>query len=312
MKKAKREIWAIGGGKGGVGKSFITGNLGIALAQRGHSVVLADMDLGGANLHTCLGVSNPEKGLSDFVNRNVENLEDVLVPTPVPRVQLISGAQDGLDIANPRHAQKLRILRAIQSIKADYVLLDLGAGTAFNTLDFFLAAESQIIVVVPEPTSIENAYRFIKSAFYRKIRHNSPTARIRTIVDEVMNRDNPYGIRTPRELLDYLRNLDKKMENFVEQQAKEFQPKLILNQVRSANDIRIGFAMDNACLKYFGIHLSFIGYVEYDDVVWQSILQRKPVVMKSSDSVVSKRVHAICNNLLNGSQLRPQMNYQML
>ncbi|MGK5091056.1 P-loop NTPase [Deltaproteobacteria bacterium TL4] len=303
----KKEVWAVGGGKGGVGKSFITGNLGITLAQKGHEVVLADMDLGGANLHTCLGISNPEHGLSEFVNREMETMEEVMVTTAIPGIRLISGAQDGLDIANPRHAQKLRMLKALRNIDADYVLLDLGAGTAFNTLDFFLAADSQIIIVVPEPTSIENAYRFIKSAFYRKIRHSSPSALVRDIVDQVMNRNNPYGIRTPRELLDHLRSLDETMEAFAEVQASSFRPKLILNQVRSVNDIRIGFAMDNACLKYFGIHLDFIGYVEYDDLVWKSVLQRKPIVLRDGEALVSKRLHSICDNLIAGRHLRPQM-----
>ena len=304
----RKEIWAIGGGKGGVGKSFITGNLGVTLAKKGFSVVLADMDLGGANLHTCMGISNPEKGLSEFVNRQTNNMEDILIPSPIPGVRLITGAQDGLDIANPRHAQKLRILRGIQSIDVDYVILDLGAGTAFNTLDFFLAADSQVIVVVPEPTSIENAYRFIKSAFYRKIRHSSPSTRIRNLVDQVMNKNNQYGIRTPRELLDHLRSQGSHVGEFVEQRAREFRPKLVLNQVRSANDIRVGFAMDNACLKYFGVHLDFIGYVEYHDTVWKSVLQRKPVTLQDPDSLVSKRLQSICNNLMTGRQLRPQMN----
>jgi len=307
-----KKIWAIGGGKGGVGKSFITSNLGITLAQKNYKVVLADMDLGGANLHTCLGISNPTTGLSEFVTRQTDKIEDIIVPSPIPGVRLISGAQDGLDIANPRHAQKLRIVRALQNIDADYIILDLGAGTAFNTLDFFLAADSQIIIVVPEPTSIENAYRFIKSAFYRKIRHNSPTSRVRSIVDQVMNRNNPFGVRTPRELLDYLNSLGENMEVFVEQQASEFRPKLILNQVRSANDVRIGFAMDNACLKYFGVHLDFIGYIEYDDLVWKSILQRKPIVMWEPDALISKQLHMIRDNIVNNRQLRPQMNYNAL
>ncbi|MBF0237507.1 MAG: P-loop NTPase [SAR324 cluster bacterium] len=305
-----KEVWAVGGGKGGVGKSFLTGNLGIALAQKGYSVVMADMDLGGANLHTCLGINNPEKGLSDFVNREMTTIEDILIPTPINGVRLISGAQDGLDIANPRHAQKLRILKAIQNIDVDYVLLDLGAGTAFNTIDFFLSANSQIIVVVPEPTSIENAYRFIKSAFYRKIRHSSPSSRIRTLVDQVMNRNNQYGIRTPRELLEYLKQQDEEVAEFIDRQANEFRPRLILNQVRSANDIKIGFAMDNACVKYFGIHIDFAGYVEHDEIVWKSVLQRKPVLMNAPDSIVAKRISMICNNLIQNRQLKPQMYYK--
>ena len=78
-----KEIWAIGGGKGGVGKSFVAGNLGILLAQRGFRVILADLDLGGANLHTWLGVNTPEQGVSEFVDRQVEQIHELLIPTSI-------------------------------------------------------------------------------------------------------------------------------------------------------------------------------------------------------------------------------------
>ena len=68
----KKKIWAIGGGKGGVGKSYVAGNLGILLAQKGNNVVLADLDLGGANLHTWLGVRNPIKGITEFIERDIK------------------------------------------------------------------------------------------------------------------------------------------------------------------------------------------------------------------------------------------------
>ena len=62
-----KKIWAIGGGKGGVGKSLVTANLSICLALMGYRVCAVDLDLGGANLHTCLGVNIPERTLSDYL-----------------------------------------------------------------------------------------------------------------------------------------------------------------------------------------------------------------------------------------------------
>ena len=152
-----KEIWAIGGGKGGVGKSFVAGNLGILLAQRGFRVILADLDLGGANLHTWLGVNTPEQGVSEFVDRQVEQIHELLIPTSIPQLRLISGARDGVEIANLKHTQKMRFLMALKRLDTDFIIMDLGAGTAYNTIDFFLLAEKQLMVVIPEPTSIENA-----------------------------------------------------------------------------------------------------------------------------------------------------------
>ena len=151
----RAKLWAVGGGKGGVGKSFLTTNIGVLLAKEGKRVVLMDLDLGGANLHTCLGVTDLDRGVSDFLMRRYEELEEALVPTQVPNLFLLSGAQDSLNIANPKYAQKIRLLRELKKIEADYILMDLGAGTSFNTLDFFIAADTQLLVAIPEPTSIE-------------------------------------------------------------------------------------------------------------------------------------------------------------
>ena len=89
---ARRQIVAVGGGKGGIGKSLITSSLGICLARRGRRVVLVDADLGGANLHTALGLNPPKLSLGDFINRRVSSIEEVIMETGVPNLGLISGA----------------------------------------------------------------------------------------------------------------------------------------------------------------------------------------------------------------------------
>ena len=257
-----KEIWAIGGGKGGVGKSFVAGNLGILLAQRGFRVILADLDLGGANLHTWLGVNTPEQGVSEFVDRQVEQIHELLIPTSIPQLRLISGARDGVEIANLKHTQKMRFLMALKRLDTDFIIMDLGAGTAYNTIDFFLLAEKQLMVVIPEPTSIENAYRFLKNSFYRKLRHTSSSFGLRNVVDQMLKNNNSFGIRSPRDLIEYLKQMGGNAASYIDDQLEHFQPNLIINQTRSESDIRIGKAMEKACRKYFGLTLNFSGYVE--------------------------------------------------
>ena len=297
------QIWAIGGGKGGVGKSFISSNLAIALTHKGFNVVLFDGDLGGANLHTCLGVPNPQKGLSQFLSHDAEKLSDVACSTPVRNLKLISGAHDAVGITNLRHTQKMRILKAIKNLDADYVILDLGAGSNFNTLDFFLLADIQILVVIPEPTAVENAYRFIKSGFYRQLRYNAHDKNIKEILYTVMYRDNIAGVRTPNELLTYLS--DHGYADFTKEQVTLFCPKLILNQIRNEHDRRIGFAMQQACYKYFGIRFDFAGYMEHSTAVWKSIVQRKPLMMQQENSPIQEGINQICDNLIRNNYLKP-------
>ena len=241
-----KEIWAIGGGKGGVGKSFVAGNLGILLAQRGFRVILADLDLGGANLHTWLGVNTPEQGVSEFVDRQVEQIHELLIPTSIHQLRLISGARDGVEIANLKHTQKMRFLMALKRLDTDFIIMDLGAGTAYNTIDFFLLAEKQLMVVIPEPTSIENAYRFLKNSFYRKLRHTSSSFGLRNVVDQMLKNNNSFGIRSPRDLIEYLKQMGGNAASYIDDQLEHFQPNLIINQTRSESDIRIGKAMEKA------------------------------------------------------------------
>ena len=132
------KVWSIGGGKGGVGKSLVTANVSICLALMGYKVIAIDLDLGGANLHTCLGIPIPERTLSDYLSKKVRDLKDLVTPTPIQNLSIISGAQDDVGIANLKQMQKAKILSKLSELDADFILLDLGAGTTFNTLDFFI------------------------------------------------------------------------------------------------------------------------------------------------------------------------------
>src|SRR3712207_4022191 len=82
---------------------------------------------------------------------------------------MISGAQDAIGVANIDATQKLGLLQRLTELDADYVVLDLGAGTSLHTIDFFLFADIGLVTLLPEPPSIENASRFIKSTYYRRL-----------------------------------------------------------------------------------------------------------------------------------------------
>ena len=168
------------------------------MARSGERVVIIDADLGGANLHTVLGVSHPGQTLSHFLNNEVDSLESVMCEGPVPNLSLISGAQALYEMANPSHSRMRKLLRHIHRLDVDHVFLDLGAGSAFNVLDFFLAADRGIMVIVPEPTSIENAYHFMKAAFFRALRTAAKTTTVRPPSESWWSPPASRGRRGPR------------------------------------------------------------------------------------------------------------------
>lgn len=293
-----KQIWAIGGGKGGVGKTLITANFAITLAKAGASVVLVDLDLGGANLHTCLGLEASERTLTDLFSPDVKNLAELCSPTNIPNLSLISGAQDSLNVANLPHAQKQKLLNRLRLLPYDYIILDLGAGTSYNTLDFFLAADVGILVVLPEPTSIENAYRFIKSAFYRKLKNIEYLYDARSFVDATMNRKNELGIRTPSDLLRSLEEQFPEVGSKVRGAINKFDIKLVVNQGRTETDNEVGYGVRNVCRKYFGFNLDYLGCLEYDSAVWQSVRRKRPLTIEFPSSPLVPAIQRMVGHIV--------------
>ena len=298
-----REIWAIGGGKGGTGKSFIAVSIGIYLAKMGKRVILIDADLGCANLHTCLGIPYPEATLSDFIKGKVAHIKEVVVPTGIPNLTLISGAQDILEIANPRYNQKMKLIRKIHELDFDYILLDLGAGTSFNILDFFLISDSGILAILPEPTSIENVYRFIKASFYRRFKKVVKNKTIKEIIAIAMDQKNERGIKTPHDLIDQVTCIDETVGRKLQQEIYSFKPKMVVNQVRSPDDMALGFSMRSSCSKYFGIGVEYLGYIDYDDCVWQATKRKRPLMTEFPYATSARCIEKIVINLLKKEQL---------
>ena len=249
-------------------------------------------------MHTWLGVNSPTKSISEFIEREEQDIKKLLIPTDIPGLNLLSGAKDGVEIANMKHTQKRRFITALRQLDADYIVIDLGAGTAYNTIDFFLLADSQGLIVIPEPTSIENAYRFIKNSFFRQVFHNSQGFGLKHVVNEIMRKDNPHNVNTPKELIDYFNKLGGKATVFIEEQIQYFMPKLILNQVRTERDQMVGPAMKKACLKYFNLNVKFIGQVSFDDSVRKSVLERQPLAVAYSDSEPMEQLEVILTDLL--------------
>jgi flagellar biosynthesis protein FlhG len=269
-------IWSIGGGKGGSGKSFITGNLGILLAKGGYKTLLVDLDLGAANLHTIIGLPLPEKSISDFLNKKVGTLQETVEPTPVPNLYLISGAMNNLDIANLAHEQKLKIIRNIPKLPYDYILLDLGAGTSFNTIDFFMISALGIFVTTPEPTSIENIYRLIRSVYFRKIRQVLSSHNFRTLAEEAQERDARATVSNPDILLYIMKELDPEKGEILENELRTFNFKLALNQLRKQDNPNIGALICKIIQRHLALKMHFLGNISFDERVHNAVCKKMP------------------------------------
>lgn len=277
----------IGGGKGGSGKSFITANLGVLFAKQGKKVVLVDLDLGGSNLHTFLSLKNPKLGLNDFLNKNYKNLDQVAVPTSVPNLSLISSSNCSHEIGNLFHAQKLKIIRAINNLSYDYILLDLGAGTIFNILDFFLISNKGLFIITPEPTSIENTFQFIKAVYLRKIKHVLKQKAFTSFVRRLQSKTKNTIIRSPMELVEMVAKHDYRKGKLLQDELEKLEFKFIINQFRKETDITMGSKIEKLCNKHFFAKFRFLGNIRYDERVHDSIYSRSIYMNKYPYSITA-------------------------
>lgn len=278
------QLWAVGGGKGGVGKSLISASLAIHLARMGFRVVAVDLDLGGANLHTALGVDFPTQTLGDFFTGRVSRLEQCFTRTEVPNLQLISGAQDSVSIAGIGATERQALLSKLARLDTDFVFMDLGAGTTPSTLDFFLAADIGIVTILPEPTSIENAYRFVRSIYYRKLSRIAELGPVRPLIEAAMDPKNMQGLRSPTDLFREVQKSSPFHAEKFRQAVELLRPKLIVNQARTQGDVEVGESVRSVCKKYFGIDMDYLGALEHDNSAWQAVRKKRPLLLEFPQS----------------------------
>lgn len=291
-------IWPIGGGKGGSGKSFLAGNLGISIAQTGRKTLIIDADFGAANLHTIIGMSNPEKCLSDFLNKKVRALEETVLKTPVANLFLISGARNNLDIANLAYEQKAKVLRAISRLDFDFILIDLGAGTSFNTIDFFLISDCGILVTTPEPTSIENVYRLIRSLYMRKIRQVIGNYEFKSLLEKASLRPHQLGMDFLQQILIILKETDPEKGRALEESLQKQQFRLVVNQCRKHDNPQLGAIICRIVEKHLGLRLQFVGNISFDDRVHDAICKKISFVSKFPYTQTASDLQEFCGNIL--------------
>ncbi len=263
-------MWAVGGSKGGVGKSFLVASMATVLARTGRSVIAVDASLGVPHLHAFLGVKASSPTLLDVLDsRSV--LEDALVPTAEPGLRFLSCAGDQPGAADLPRGEFESVLRALSELPAAVVIADLGGGASFRVLDLFNAAREGFLVTTADPSAMQNAYGFIRNAAYRRVQqafaeHESVIAALK----HWWQRPGPAKPPTMMEFYDRLSAVDPCAAERAAAIVDSFRPLLLTNMAEAEEDRRAAEIIHAASRKFLNIDLRLCGPVLFEPAIGRS------------------------------------------
>lgn len=282
---------SIGSGKGGTGKTMIIANLAILLAKRGKKVCLVDLDLGGADTHILLGLFEPKRTLTDFLTRRVDSLAEVVHTFPsLYGLSFIPGSGDTLQTANINFQEKQRLLRGLQDIDCDVLLLDVGAGTNYHALDFFMHSDLQVCVALPDPTSIMDLYTFLQLATIRKMLASFLSQ------SEVAATLKSRSFKSLGEVFELAEATQAGSREKAQEGLRYFHPLLIVNRDRAGGQVN-KTKLRMMVGKYLGIDIPELGDIPEDDKVDRALKGFLPVCEMYPQAPASQALQAIAQRL---------------
>jgi flagellar biosynthesis protein FlhG len=287
--KHRPAIIAVGGAKGGIGKSIFSANLAVSLSRMGRRTVLIDLDLGGANLHLYLGETTLPYTLNDFLSQRATKLEEIMVATRYGP-KLIGGDSSRLGVANIDFVLKLKLLRSVKRIDADYIVLDLGGDTSYNVVDFFLSADHGLVLTTCDPTSYLEAYNFIKVSLFRKLNRlfggesnlgvkKDPV--LKELIEEFTLPKDGEKMKTIDQLIERIGRERPHYQSLIRGIASKFRPFLLVTMVESDSEaIALVKRIQEVARKMLSIHVEHLGNLPYQSEIKWSARDLVPVVAK--------------------------------
>lgn len=296
----EKTIIPIAGGKGGIGKSLLTANLAISLATMGHKTVVVDLDLGGSNLHSFLGLCGEEPGIGTFIHSPEKPLVEYLTATHWRHLSFIPGDCGVPFTGNIHYHTKLRLMRNLLAIPCRYLLLDLGAGCSHNTLDFFRMSDRGMVITTPEVTAIKNMLAFLNNLVFRVIerslRNNPHTHQaLKKIIRHNGASQTRLSVET---LLSEIGAIDPEAAAGIQAACLRYRPRLVLNMGRHPDDLMQIEGAFAATRKLLSLYTDPFGFVFDDPAVRDSLSHGTPLVEYDPDSVAARSIAHIAQRIV--------------
>lgn len=283
-------IIAVGGAKGGAGRSLVASAIAVFFAQLNKRVLLVDGHPHAPQLASAFGCAPNSSGTAPWARPTVEprGLETI-----VPNVRLLStysegGTLSGVSLKRPREIAALSA--------ADHVVLDLGAGAQPALLDAMLDVDAAVLVALPEPSSIEAVYRWLRHAYARALSRALKTsppalAELRAVIER------EGAPPAPIDLARAIARAEPSAAPRAWESLFDLRPWLIVNASRSRVDLELGDAMSVLARQRLGVELTFLGHVEYDETVSLAARKRRPLLVDAPGAKAARNLERLARKL---------------
>jgi flagellar biosynthesis protein FlhG len=299
----KKKIIPVASGKGGVGKTIIAANLALALAKEGKNSTIVDLDLGGSNLHTCLGLKNINPGIGNFLSGKGLAFKDIVQKTPYPNLQFIPGDVLVAGLTSLSLSQKKRIMRHIVKLESDYVIIDLGSGAHSTIIDFFLISNSGFVVTTPQATSIVNTYNFLKNLMFRFFQRALSTYDDASqYLQDLLLEQGPNSTPTISQIVAAIKSKNRDAGEKAERYLSALHPKLVINLADSPDNVYISEQLRDLVKRNLEIEVECIGLIYNDKTVKTSVSESVPLLKFDSECHASRAIKRIAKKILQSEK----------
>ncbi|MBF0318036.1 MAG: AAA family ATPase [Nitrospirae bacterium] len=298
-----RQVIAIVGPKGGVGKSTISANLAAALAMLNKKVIAVDLDLGGANLHTFFGIKDTVS-LDDFILKKVSGLSSILIDSGISNLKIVCGVSNIPGVSNMSEHQEMRLVREVLKLNAEIILLDLAAGSSNSVVDFLFFANKGLLVTTTEVNSLIKIYSFIKTSMYKKLLFYfkaKGTSALVKFIEDAMDFENHPQIATIEDLFRQAAAINAPVAESARAFIANYTPLLVLNRVHTPQEAStVGNAIKGITRKFLNINCDVLMSISEDGDIRRSLAHSTPLVTYNAASAFSKEIKQLAMKLCSG------------
>jgi flagellar biosynthesis protein FlhG len=243
-----------------------------------------------------------------FLNKRVLTLKDVMTKSDYGP-WLIGGAHSSLGTAHLEYKKKLRLIKSLRNIDADYLILDLGGDMFKNTLDFFLMADYGIVLTTSHPASYISSYDFIREALCRKLKrafgpesllHEERDTILEDIIGETISFYEGNEIGPVNALLDVIQKAVPEKLGLTMRILNDFRPCLVLNKVPPYNNVHyIPVMVQDLARKWLSKEVQFLGSISDQSEIEKSSFEQVPALAICPQGELVLELEYIVDRLLN-------------